>query len=1676
MSSPSFYTAAGNFLSAIQGGVDPRTGLFNVNLPLINLQAGDLAGPGLALALRYSPLSSVDEGFGRGFALNLTRYDIARRRLHLSTGESYSISNSRKAVRQHKFRNFIFEQQDGLTWRVIHKSGLVETLASIGSSVANTTGVTDPVGRVFYLQWRMKRGQARLDQAFEFTKGKKTTLFKMTYSDKADGSSTIRVLPDSEESGYNIVFTTRDGVLRSVTGHATDPALNWMFDYDLLNPFDITKREPRYLVSITSPVGLKEEVIYPYLSGGAAFPDGIGLPPLPQVSSHYLSPGGGQPVVTTRWEWTAENYLGRNMHDRDFSRWRQDIDPMLSGLHSGYVYGSTAKILDAGQRRVLCAITRRYNSFHLQVSESTLRDGKTHTVSTEYHARSGATMGEQPRQYLLPSRQTRTWVNDGLSSNRVTRWKFDASGNPLQEISPDGVVTRYVWYPAQGEGNNCPADPHGFTRYLKSKTVIPPKIKGDEPVSVEEHTWKKLQNKSDDNYFVVGNTVTETIGNVRTTLSRDYYGDLNNPLTYGREKLRKTTLTPDLKGAPDRSYTQKQSFLYDFGDTGFTQSERLTTHDGLVTTRSTLRHPFLGHLLSETDAQGIKVTRTYDKTGRVLTRTAAPGSAYENTTTWAYVIENTGPVTTETDASGNKIKTFFDGAGRKIRQQRLDKDNTQKWYDIWSRVYNTLGETTFGEASDWLTGAPEEHYVIRTGLTYDGWGSVREQSSSDGMMVRRTTAPQERKQTVFAKGSVGGVNLDTATRLTVLDERTWLPWLEKLTATDGKSVSERYFSRDGLRRLRTIRDELNHDTTWTYDAFGRVLTQRLPDGTTVSRSYAPHLTGHQVAAISVTGIDRKGKTKTWGLGTQEFDGLGRVTRRVSGGRTTLYTYDGVSPVPASVTLPSGNKVTYTYIPELGYVVHTVTADGVTQSFRYDSLSGEQLTAKEGTTENGYIRNPSGSLRKEMFTRGGNTREASYTRTLAGVVDTYKDVTGKKMNYMRDGAGRLTEVEDDEVTVSLAYDALGRLSSQVVKDRDTQASLTTTQTYDDFGREVSRVLTDSNRSRLAVTQTWTKNNLLASRDMQRDGVVVRREQYVYDTRNRLTEYKVTGSSLPQDAYGQPLKAQKYQYDALNNLTIIMTTLGDGSSDTTTYHYGNSDDPTQLTSLTHTHDSYPQVITLTYDAEGRMTQDDAGRRLGYDALGRLSSVSGSNISGGSYGYDALNRLVIQNASNTDVRQLYYRGGELINEMRAQENKSVRLIKTGHACLGVSDGNRLTLTAGDHHDSLQWSRDTGQKEGEQHSWTPYGSGKTSDMLPGFNGERVDPVSGTYHLGNGYRAYNPVLGRFTCPDSLSPFGAGGINAYAYCAGDPVNRTDPSGHISTAGWVGIGFGIAGLALSVVTAGLSIAVAGSIAAALGAASTTTLVVGGVGVMADVTAIASGATEDVDPEASSVLGWISMATGLAGLGIAVGGTLWSASGAVRLMRRQSMGRQIPGNGEFLQARAFSLIQHADEEGAEVRMVSSMGYVNNFAETGEPMLTLHGGENITQYGVTVGIFRNAPEAPAPFTVSTGTAEFKRYQIENLIEILRERHGIDLYSLKKPLHFISCCSGGDYGQAQRLANILKIPIKAYGNNTVISTEIANVGLSALWYKEAQSLITNADTGAVLLPATYYPHYVWW
>lgn len=151
----------------------------------------------------------------------------------------------------------------------------------------------------------------------------------------------------------------------------------------------------------------------------------------------------------------------------------------------------------------------------------------------------------------------------------------------------------------------------------------------------------------------------------------------------------------------------------------------------------------------------------------------------------------------------------------------------------------------------------------------------------------------------------------------------------------------------------------------------------------------------------------------------------------------------------------------------------------------------------------------------------------------------------------------------------------------------------------------------------------------------------------------------------------------------------------------------------------------------------------------------------------------------------------------------------------------------------------------------------------IQGFNGERLDPVTGMIHLGNGYRPYHPALMRFTCPDSMSPFGAGGINPYAYCVGDPVNQADPSGHFSLGQGISMALGfVAGIVLSIVTEG----------AAMPAVLTLMATVAGEAVIGAGTELATEASDGqrVNWGQVGIAAGLGAATALAGYGVVAGG--------------------------------------------------------------------------------------------------------------------------------------------------------------------------------------------------------------
>jgi RHS repeat-associated protein len=165
---------------------------------------------------------------------------------------------------------------------------------------------------------------------------------------------------------------------------------------------------------------------------------------------------------------------------------------------------------------------------------------------------------------------------------------------------------------------------------------------------------------------------------------------------------------------------------------------------------------------------------------------------------------------------------------------------------------------------------------------------------------------------------------------------------------------------------------------------------------------------------------------------------------------------------------------------------------------------------------------------------------------------------------------------------------------------------------------------------------------------------------------------------------------------------------------------------------------------------------------------------------YSYDPLDHLISQLQPDAPAHQRFYCKSRLATEIQGSIGFSVfqnnDLLLAQHKNQGGAVES--TLLATDLQRSVLHTL-TGDQQQHPIAYSPYGhrqaeSGLTS--LLGFNGERPDPVTGHYLLGNGYRAFNPVLMRFNRPDSWSPFGKGGLNPYAYCLGDPVNFGDPTG------------------------------------------------------------------------------------------------------------------------------------------------------------------------------------------------------------------------------------------------------------------------------------------------------------
>lgn len=1224
-----FSTQATNFVSALETNTDPRTGQFMVNLPLVSFTGNAALGPELSLTLNYSPLVNSNFGFGKGFSLGISRFNNQNNTLELSNGETYRISPGSCIVRNKKLDTFHFSYTNGSNdasgYTLFWKEGKVEYLTYVGGGNYVMTRTESPLGHSITVKWNWNGQQVLPSEIRDDT----TLLCRFAYKT----SIVMTVWPETADE-YETTFTLINGdqLIKVSRQVSLNESLVWLFGYTIPQGGD-----ELLLTDITYPTGMTEQVTYTQIEGHR-FPSSAGNHTrLPVVISHILTPGGKQPRTVKSYTYTAQNFLGFN---GDFGNWDGNNDYIYTTL-TDYTYGSTETVKSGTDTLIT---QRSYNNYHLQISELTRRGQCSYRTETTYYAKTGSFIDSQPAQFQLAKTFKETWTDStGAQRSRFTETEFDTAGNPVYEKSPDGTETITTWYDAKGE-DGCPAEPQGFVRFIKSSRVIPRDTSYPAPVLETRYRFSTL----DKDTHIVQTQIDEYADNILLKRKKLTYMNVSSNIEYGRLLLETTTLYT--KGESSEHYTSKLEYDTTISKGRLLTDSTFTGHDGLSFTTTQETSAFSGLLMREKDAMGVECQYTYDRTGRPLTRTLASGTPYEHTMSWAYSLEENCPVTEITDGFSNRVKILFDGSGRETGRKVFDKDTTQTWYQVSDSEFNAFGENISDSNHDWLTSSGEQ-YNVTISTTRDTWGNAASMKASDGSRALQVTDPVVLSQQVWMD-EVSSINaLKTGEQTTQLDIISELPIRTTRTYLDGSTLGYIRQEWDGIGRMCLEQDERGNITNQTYDAYGRLLTQTLADGTVLSKTYAPHLIDNIATSITITGKSSDGTMKTWLIGTQELDSLGRLTKTTNGGRTTRYIYKNADTEPATVITPAGDDIHYVRIPELGNALSSVQSDDVLQKFVYDASTGRMISAEEvnTSTSNKNEWYASGLLKKEEFIQNGTTHSAEYTYTLSGETASYTDITGNKTLYKRDDYGRVVQIDDAALTTTLKYDALGRKTEQVVKSKSGGETLTTKLEYDDFSRESVRTITDNTADGVVVAQTWLPGDLLESR-IQKNlaGVLLRTETYSYDSRNRLIEYTVSGTLVVEDTYGNPIKKQIYHYDALNNLTSVITTLNDNTTDTELHHYSNASDPMQLTSVTHTHPAYPPVISLEYDANGCMTRDESGRQLEYDTQSRLKTVLGENINGGRYGYDALNRLVTQHVSTGDVRELFYRGDELVNEV--------------------------------------------------------------------------------------------------------------------------------------------------------------------------------------------------------------------------------------------------------------------------------------------------------------------------------------------------------------------------------------------------------------------------------------------
>ena len=249
--------------------------------------------------------------------------------------------------------------------------------------------------------------------------------------------------------------------------------------------------------------------------------------------------------------------------------------------------------------------------------------------------------------------------------------------------------------------------------------------------------------------------------------------------------------------------------------------------------------------------------------------------------------------------------------------------------------------------------------------------------------------------------------------------------------------------------------------------------------------------------------------------------------------------------------------------------------------------------------------------------------------------------------------------------------------------------------------------------------------------------------------------INGTAVSSDASGTWV-GQSTVTAGSNSLPIVATDLN-----------GNTTSKTLSTSVTS-----GSSRTLSYDLNGNLTNDGAGKTYSWNARNQLVSITQSSGSTG-FAYDGLGRLVQESLNGTLIKQWVWAGAD---PQPSEERDGTNAVTKRFYGQGEQVGGVAYFYTLDHLGSIRELTDGTGAVRARYDYDPYGRiTKVSGDLEadfGFTGFYRHQISGLYLT--HYRAFDPSLGRWLARDPIAE--QGGINLYAYVGNNPVNSIDTQG------------------------------------------------------------------------------------------------------------------------------------------------------------------------------------------------------------------------------------------------------------------------------------------------------------